>query len=258
MTHTQFPCYKNAFPEPRARPVSLYALKEKHGSRTGVTLNYTRAHLLRILYCIIAAILLSAPPLSAEGLLGAGIHIGGHYDVGMVGSYNPDFKVNPQLNLLAGFALKAEYRFLFLRTGIDTAMAVNKGRVMDNTASTGSTDLIQSYKIIYTAIPCFAGLAFPIHDVGEFYLGGGAAYFLGRGRVTSSAGQSFKTEAFGPGVLAGVQISLTPSFRVYIEWEYIDARSGAAVNTQTAIGWKNFYADFTGHRLMLGLMYYAW
>ncbi len=193
--------------------------------------------------------------MSADGNIGAGIHLGAHYDVGMVGSYNPDFKVNPQLNLLAGFALKAGYRFLFLRTGIDTATAINKGRVMDNAAS---ADPIQSYRIIYTTIPCFAGFAFPIHDVGEFYLGGGAAYILGRGSVKSSARRSFKTEAFGPGFLAGVQLSLTPSFRLYLEWEYIDARSGAAVNTQTAIGWKNFYADFTGHRLLLGLMYYAW
>ncbi len=236
----------------------VFALKEKHGSRTGAILKHTRAYALQVLSCLIAASFLSAAPLGAGGTIGAGIHLGAHYDVGMVGSYNPDFKVNPQLNFLAGFALKAGYRFLFLRTGIDTATAVNKGRVMDNAASTGSTDLIQSYKITYTTIPCFAGFAFLIHDVGEFYLGGGAAYILGRGNVTSSARRSFKTEAFGPGLIAGVQFSLTPSFRLYMEWEYIDARSGAAVNTQTAIGWKNLYADFTGHRLLLGLMYYAW
>jgi opacity protein-like surface antigen len=196
-----------------------------------------------------------ASPAAAAQYFGVGFHAGGQYDVGMLASYNPSFQTDPQNSLLLGFALKANYSFLFLRAGIDTSFVINEGKVLENS---DPNDPIEEYSISYTGIPLFVGLNFPVQDVGEFYLGGGGAYFLGRGTVKYPGKEDFEASALGYGFIAGIQLVLSPSFRLYIEWEYLDAKSEPVLNTVTAPQtWKNYYVDFTGHRFLLGLMYYV-
>ncbi len=206
----------------------------------------------------IAVILIScaASAARAEEYFGVGFHVGGQQDVGNLSSYNPGFQTEPQVSYILGFAFKANYKYLFLRTGIDTAFAINDGEVLEN--SDAANDPVTKYRINYTGVPLFFGLNFPVQDTGHFYLGGGAAYFLGTGSVThGGTKEDIEAAAYGFGFIAGIQLNLTAAVRLYMEWEYLDARSGAVLNTNSNETWKNMYIDFTGHRILLGLMYYV-
>ena len=69
---------------------------------------------------------------------------------------------------------------------------------------------------------------------------------------------SILATALGFGFIAGMQLHVSAKIRLYMEWEYIDARSGASMNTAAApTAWDNLYIDFSGHRILLGVMYYA-
>jgi opacity protein-like surface antigen len=187
----------------------------------------------------------------AREYVGVGIHVGAHHDVGNISS-DPSVKVDPQNNSLIGFSLKINMGALFLRSGVDTTFLINQGDILENTAE------IDYYQIHYTAIPAFMGFAFPIQDIGEFYMGGGMAYFIGSGKIKSSVSgkEDIQTSAYGFGVIAGIQLNIVSSIKLYMEWEYLDGRSEPITKTQSTYDWDNFYVDFTGHRILLGIMYY--
>ncbi len=190
--------------------------------------------------------------LYADDILGIGVHLGGQHDVGKLSDQESGMQTDPQNNLLAGISLKANMSFVFLRTGIDTTFLLNKGKVYEDSSQ------IKTSKLEYTAIPGFLGLRFPVKDMGEFYMGGGAAYFLGSGQIVMADGtkEEINTTALGYGFITGIEFTLVSSMKIYMEWEYIDARSGAVMKTQTTYGWKNLHIDYTGHRILFGVMYY--
>ncbi|TAL39265.1 MAG: hypothetical protein EPN93_02090 [Spirochaetes bacterium] len=190
----------------------------------------------------------------AEQNFGVGIHVGAHHNVGNLDSYDPAMQIKPQTSLLLGCSFKANLGFFFMRAGVDTTFVFSKGEVLEPS----SNDTVTSYEIRYSQVPVFAGLSFPVQDVGEFYMGGGGAYLLATGTVKHPAKEEISASAIGYGFLAGMQLTLTPNVRLYMEWEYIDARSAPVLATQPAPAdqWKNLYIDFTGHRILLGAMYY--
>lgn len=191
--------------------------------------------------------------LSAEDILGIGIHLGGHYNVGNINSQQPDILVESQTNLLLGLSLKTNFYFLFVRTGVDGTFLLNKGRVLEG------SDQIQNYKIQYMSVPGFIGLRFPLKDSGECYIGGGIAYLWSYGSVKVRGYPSYdlNSSALGYGFLCGISLSFPVYVQLYLEWQYIDARTAAVIKTQSGYDWKNFYIDFTGHRFFVGVIYYA-
>jgi opacity protein-like surface antigen len=206
--------------------------------------------------CCAVIVFLFPSAVRAQQYLGVGFHIGAHHDVGNMSSYNSGFEVEPQTSYILGVAFKGNYDFLFLRAGVDIAFPLIEGDVIENY---DATDPVEKYSISYTGLPLFVGVNFPVFDIGEFYLGGGIAYFLATGTVTHGGTEDdISASALGFGFIAGMQLRLTASTRLYMEWEYIDARSGASMNTVTGPQtWDNLYIDFTGHRILLGIMYYA-
>jgi opacity protein-like surface antigen len=212
---------------------------------------FTIARILLVTLVFAAAFASSA---RADQNFGVGIHVGAHHNVGNMDSYDPSMQIKPQTSFLLGCAFKANLGFFFMRAGVDTSFVFSKGEVLEPS----STDTVTSYEIQYSQVPFFAGLRFPVQDVGEFYLGGGGAYLLATGTVKHPAKEEISATAIGYGFLAGMQLTLTPNVRLYMEWEYIDARSAPVLATQVAPAdnWKNLYIDFTGHRILLGAMYY--
>lgn len=206
--------------------------------------------------CLAAACLLFQTHAAAQQYFGVGFHVGAHNDVGNMTSYNSSFEVEPQTSYILGVSFKANLGFLFLRTGVDIAFPLIEGDVLENG---DPADPIEKYSISYTALPLFLGVNFPVFDIGEFYLGGGAAYFLATGTVThGGAEDNISASALGFGFIVGMRLHLSAKFGLYMEWEYFDARSGASMNTVTAPqAWDNLYIDFSGHRILLGVMYYA-
>ena len=203
-----------------------------------------------------ALVLLFPSYAAAQRNLGVGFHVGAHHDVGNMTSYNSQFEVEPQTSYIVGVSFKANLDFLFLRTGVDIAFPLIEGDVLENG---DATDPIEKYSIGYTGLPLFVGVNFPVFDIGEFYLGGGIAYFLATGTVTHGGTEdTISATALGFGFIAGMQLHVSAKIRLYMEWEYIDARSGASMNTAAAqTAWDNLYIDFSGHRILLGVMYYA-
>ncbi|MCU0844683.1 MAG: outer membrane beta-barrel protein [Spirochaetes bacterium] len=206
--------------------------------------------------CCAIVVFLVPSSARAQQYLGVGFHVGAHHDVGNMSSYNSGFEIEPQTSCILGVSFKANLDFLFLRTGVDIAFPLTGGDVLENS---DPTDPVEKYSISYTGLPLFLGINFPVFDIGEFYLGGGIAYFLATGTVTHGGTEDdISASALGFGFIAGMQLRLTAATRLYMEWEYIDARSGATMNTSAAPAtWDNLYIDFTGHRILLGIMYYA-
>jgi opacity protein-like surface antigen len=210
----------------------------------------------RLFLYISAFLIITSGPLRAQDFFGLGLHVGYHHNVGEFSSYNPSFQMVPQNNMLVGLAIKASYRFIFLRTGCETSFMLHMGEVQENT---DTNDTIETTRLRYTTIPGYIGLDFPIQDIGEFYMGCGVAWFLGNGTITVNGSQKdLNAQAFGFGFITGIQLNLVYSLRLYVEWEYLEARSKPTMNTQTAPqAWKNYSIDFTGHRFLLGIMYYV-
>jgi opacity protein-like surface antigen len=205
----------------------------------------------KLIFMMIILLLYGVGLAHARDHLGVGIHVGVQHDVGNISS-DPSIKVDPQNNSLVGFSLKFNMGSLFLRSGVDTTFLINQGDILENTAE------IEYYRIQYTAIPAFLGFTFPIQDIGEFYMGGGMAYFFGTGKIKSSVSgkEDIQASAYGFGVMAGIQLNVISSIKLYMEWEYLDGRSEPITKTQSSYDWDNFYVDFTGHRIFLGIMYY--
>ncbi len=195
--------------------------------------------------------------LKAEDLfdIGFGLHIGAQHDVGNFSSNDPSLQIDPQNNYFLGFSGKTNFICFFAKFGIDTTVMINRGEVLEN-----SSGEIESIKIHYVSIPFFLGFNYRILDVGNFYMGPGISYLLGRGRITSTTpalSEDIDTSAWGLGFISGIELDLTTSTRFYFEWEYLDGRSVAVQQTQTTDNWKNYYIDFTGHRILFGIMYYV-
>jgi opacity protein-like surface antigen len=202
------------------------------------------------LFAIMISIALAVPAAAGENL-GLGVHVGAHHNVGALTDQSPAAMTDPQNSLLLGFSLKVNMSFFFLRTGFDTTFTMNDGEVLEG------SDQIESYSIQYVVVPGFAGFRFPIRDRGEMYMGAGMAYFIADGEVTV-AGASEDVSAInrGYGLLAGVEYRLLPDVHFYMEWQYYDAHSEALAKTQTSYTWDNYYLDYSGHRILLGVMYY--
>ncbi|MCX8125282.1 MAG: porin family protein [Spirochaetes bacterium] len=194
----------------------------------------------------------------AQRYFGVGIHIGAQHDVGDLTSFYPDAQTEPQNSAIFGVALRLSVPFFFIRTGGDASFTINKGKVLENQATVG----VSTYNVAYTMLPIYAGLQFPLQDRGAFYLGGGASYFYGTGKAKLSNGTSedIDATAFGVGFLAGMQLHVTSSFSLYMEWMYVDARSKpviATTGTYNPNNYKDLFIDYSGHRIMIGVMYYV-
>ncbi|MGB4270185.1 MAG: outer membrane beta-barrel protein [Spirochaetota bacterium] len=194
----------------------------------------------------------------AQRYFGVGIHVGGQHDVGDLTSFYPPAQTDPQNSVIFGVAIRLSIPFFFIRTGGDASFTINKGTVLEDQATVG----VDEYNVKYTMLPLYAGLQFPLRDRGVFYLGGGVSYFYGTGSVILSSGTSedIETTAFGTGFLAGMQLHVTSSFSLYMEWMYVDARSKpviATTGTYNANNYKDLFIDYSGHRIMVGVMYYV-
>ncbi|MDY6935770.1 MAG: outer membrane beta-barrel protein [Spirochaetota bacterium] len=209
--------------------------------------------LKKVILYIFSFVLLFTSIGNAKDVFGIGIYMGAQHDVGNLNSYNPYIQIDPQNNLLLGFACKVNYLYFFGKTGVETTFLINRGEVEEN------SDEIEYVKIDYTSIPIFAGMSFPILSSAEFYMGGGFAYFLGRGEIKSSSSfyeDEIDTTAFGIGFILGISYIFPSSIRCYFEWKYLDGRSDQISQTQSSYNWQNYYVDFTGHRIFIGIMYY--
>jgi opacity protein-like surface antigen len=207
----------------------------------------------RIIIYTFAIIICFSGLLSAEDYIGIGAHIGFHHDVGNLESQNSDIEIDPQNNYFLGFSFKTNFSFLFARFGADTTFLINRGEVLENSGS----GTITYAKIHYLSMPLFIGLNYKILNLGNFYMGPGASYFVARGNITSSTGASedISTTGWGYGFMAGIEYRLSNKIDFYFEWEYLDGKSEPAIQNDPLYK-EDFYVDFTGHRFILGIRYY--
>jgi len=194
----------------------------------------------------------------AQRYFGVGIHIGGQHDVGDLTTFYPTAQTEPQNSVIFGVAIRLSVPFFFIRTGGDASFTIDKGKVLEDQATVG----VNEYNVQYTMLPLYAGLQFPLGDRGAFYLGGGVSYFYGTGSVklSDNSSQDINATAFGAGFLAGMQLHVTSSFSLYMEWIYVDARSKPVITTTgtyNANNYKDLFIDYSGHRIMIGVMYYV-
>jgi opacity protein-like surface antigen len=194
----------------------------------------------------------------AQRYFGVGIHVGGQHDVGDLTTFYPNAQTEPQNSVIFGVAIRLSVPFFFIRTGGDASFTLNKGKVLEDQATVG----VNEYNVQYTMLPLYAGLQFPLRDRGAFYLGGGVSYFYGTGSVklSDNSSQDIDATAFGAGFLAGMQLHVTSSFSLYMEWMYVDARSKPVITTTGTYNPKNYkdlFIDYSGHRIMIGVMYYV-
>lgn len=194
----------------------------------------------------------------AQRYFGVGIHVGAQHDVGDLSTFYPQAQTQPQNSVLFGIAIRLCVPFFFIRTGGDASFTINKGKVLQDQAAVG----VDTYNVKYTMLPVYSGLQFPLRDRGAFYLGGGGAYFYGTGSVklSDNSSQDIDATAFGVGFLAGMQLHVTSSFSLYMEWMYVDTRSKPVITTTgtyNANNYKDLFIDYSGHRIMIGVMYYV-
>ncbi len=190
--------------------------------------------------------------LSAGDYIGIGAHIGYHHDVGNLESQNSRTQIDPQNNYFLGFSFKTNFSFLFARFGADTTFLINRGESLEN-----SSDIAYA-KVHYLSLPLFIGLNYRILDLGNFYMGPGASYFVARGTVSSSAAgdaEDINATGWGYGFITGIEYGLSNKIDFYFEWVYLNGRSKTIIQTGST-AWDDFYVDFTGHRFILGIRYY--
>lgn len=203
---------------------------------------------------VCAAIICWSGSLKADNTVGVGLHIGAQHNVGNYKSNDSSILLDPQNNYFMGISCKTNFVCLFARTGVDITYLMDKGKVLEN-----SSNDVQRYTIHYTAVPLFFGLNYQILDIGNFYMGPGCAYILGRGKVhysDPSLSEEINTSAWGIGFTAGIELDLSRYIRFYFEWEYLDGRAHSVQQTSTTPEWKDLTVDYTGHRLLIGVMYF--
>jgi opacity protein-like surface antigen len=188
-------------------------------------------------------------------MLGIGVHLGAQHDVGNLSNQGGSFLYEPQNSMLMGFSFKANMSFLFFRTGCDVSMMINRNQGLDSTAVDG----VEYASFSYLAVPGFIGIRYPLKNAGEFYMGAGVAYFIGTGEVklvASAESEDVDAIALGYGFVTGIEFQLLPFLHLYMEWEYFDARSDPVMKSDAALAWKDLHIDFSGHRILVGAMYY--
>ena len=189
-----------------------------------------------------------------EDFVSFGFHVGAQHNVGMLESYDPAIQIDPQNNYFLGISSKLNFAPLFIRFGIDIAFMINDGEVLEN-----SSTEIESTKIQTISSPFFFGYNYHVLDIGNFYMGPGLSYIFGRGRIiskTPALSDDINATSLAFGFVAGIEFELSPVFRFYFEWNYLDGRSEPVQQTQTTDNWDNFYIDFSGHRILFGVLYY--
>lgn len=191
-------------------------------------------------------------PVAAQEFIGLGIHGGLQNDTGNLSNQYPTLEYESQNSALVGFSFKINMYFLFVRTGCDVAFVLNKAKIED------ANSQLEWYSLRYIDVPSFAGLRYPLREMGEFYMGLGLIYCIGDVRYKlKTAESSSDTLAFARGwaLLTGIEFRLFPFARLYMEWHFHDSRSEAVINTEGTT-YNNHYIDFSGHRIFLGMMYY--
>ena len=208
---------------------------------------------IKIAISVIFLLILTISPSIAQDMLGLGVHFGLHHDVGNPSGQDPDLIYEPQNSLLLGFSFKINMYFLFLRTGFDAAFVINSSEVFETSGN------IEESSYNYIVVPAFIGIRYPLRNIGEFYMGAGVAYFMGTGKVKpvgAASSEDIDYMSSGYGFLTGIEFKFFPSIHLYMEWEYFDTRSSALLKTNPANSWKDYHADLSGHRLLIGAMYY--
>ena len=207
----------------------------------------------RIIFYTFAIIICFSNLASAEDYLGVGAHLGFHHDVGNLESQYADIEIDPQNNYFLGFSFKTNFSFLFMRFGADTTFLINRGEVLESSGD------IAHATIHYLSLPLFLGYNYKVLDLGNFYMGPGFSYFVARGSVTSRTtglSDDISTTGWGYGFMAGIEYKLSGKIDFYFEWEYLNGKSEPVFQSGSAYNWKDFYVDFTGHRLIFGVRYY--
>lgn len=208
---------------------------------------------MRFSVVIISAILfMLASPLFSQDFIGLGMHAGLHNDVGNQSNQNRMMDYEAQNNVLVGFSFKVNMYFLFVRTGCDVSFVLNKAKVEN------SSDELESMSLSYINVPAFAGFRFPLREMGELYMGMGISYHIGEMKYKlASASESDETLGFalGYGFVTGIEFKLFPFARIYMEWQYYESRSEATIKTEGA-SYNDYHIDFSGHRILIGAMYY--
>ena len=221
----------------------------------------TNKFTIKVIFSLI--FFLSAAVAFAGEYLGLGAHIGFHPDAGNLSQMN--VQVNAQNSYMAGVIVKLDVDPFFIKTGGDFVfLSTNGGFSKNNTY--GHT--IKNISSKYTSIPLYAGLNFTIKERGKLYIGAGAAWILGYGEIELisdlSTGATKKTEIdekiFGIGIICGVQMQVSNSAGIFMDWEYLTAKTDPIVDSSglyTGESFKNFSLDYTGQRFHFGFIYYA-
>ena len=184
--------------------------------------------------------------------IGIALHTGMHYDVGNLSAL-PGAQITPQINIIVGTKVKADIWFAFVQLGIQQSFLASEGRVINDSWGT-----LKKTSIQYMSFPLYGGLNFPVRDRGTFYIGVGGAWILGSGYIqTATSKKNLNQVIFSHGFMTGMQIRLWKRIGLYFEWEYLYARTGPVINTDSAHNWKDFSADFSGHRFHCGVFYYV-
>jgi opacity protein-like surface antigen len=201
----------------------------------------------RIIVIIALLMFIFTGRLFAEDILGFGLHLGAQSNVGNINTYSPGFDLDPRENFFLGFSIKMNLAFLFIRSGVDTF-----------TKSASSIDnRYTAYKANFLGIPAFFGLSYRIQNTGEFYMGGGLAHFYVWGTVKdASKDVNIDTGATTYGVLMGMQLNVSTSARLYLEWIYLDGSTEPVLGSKTSGNYKELYIKLTGNRIQFGVMYY--
>jgi hypothetical protein len=85
----------------------------------------------------------------------------------------------------------------------------------------------------------------PAYHIGEF------TYKL----AASASSDDTMVITLGYGFVTGIEFKLLSFAHVFMEWQYHDARSEAEINTEGNT-YNDYHVDFSGHRILLGAMYY--
>ena len=204
---------------------------------------------MKKIFYILIALLIADMSLHAESKVSAGISAGYQYDTGRLAERN-GINADVQQNVSIGAAFKFDMSFLFFRSGVEYSYPIEKGKVSD-----GSAGALTETSLSFYEVPVFGGLNIPLRDYGSFYIGGGGAYIFGTGSVRTTSGNTgINEQLFGWGFLAGVESEIYSGASLFMELEYVAARTSPVVSASGT--YDDFYADYSGHRFRFGVLYH--
>lgn len=203
----------------------------------------------KIKYYIIPLLLLCGMPVFSAGTISGGLYLGYQYDAGNLSEKPIDADI--QHNIAAGALLRIDLGILFFRTGADFSYPAEKGRIVN-----GSAGNITGTEVSFVEVPVYAGIDIPVRDYGLFYMGAGGSYIFGMGSVaTLSGSENINEQLFGWGFIAGIESVINSDVSLFFEWEYMTVSSSPVASSGPA-AYDNYYIDYTGSRLRLGVMYH--